>query len=189
MEINTAVVLTAAVIALITDIRERLIYRRLTVPLFIGGMVFSLAQYQAYGSGPWYLLQVWLGPVLSMTALMLFLFWLGILGGGDGHLLIAVTPWLGPYRSALVLKYLFPLLFVYLLAYLLWCYKFNLKQLGHDQLSNLLILCRNLPVVARNIAAGEAGVLEKNLVYSTPGQTEKPPAMPAVLFAIFLVCL
>jgi Flp pilus assembly protein protease CpaA len=195
-EINTVVVLAAAVIAVITDFKERVIYRRLTVPLFISGMVFSFLQYQAYGRSLllgsqgfpalWHFLEAWLGPVMCVAALMIFLFWLGILGGGDGHFLIAITPWLGPYRSALVLKYLFPLLFFYLLGYLLYCYKFNLKELGRDQGSNFLLLCKNLPAVARNIAAGEAGVLEKNIPYVTAENIKKPPAMAAILIAILL---
>lgn len=193
------VVLIAAAIAVITDFRERLIYRRMTIPLFVSGMLFSLGKYRPYFTylevSPQglsvlrHLLQAWLGPVIFMAGLMIFLFWLGILGGGDGHFLIAVTPWLGGYRSALALKYLFPLLFFYLLGYLLYCYKFNLKALVYDQVCNLWILFKNLSVVKRNAAAREDGILEKNIPYVTTNLIKKPPAMAAIFVALLLAFL
>lgn len=198
MNMNIAfwVVISAAVMATITDLKERIIYRRLTVPLFTGGLFYSLIQYQPYLTYitfskkgaylAWYILQSWLGPVLIIAAFMVFLFWLGILGGGDGHFMIAITPWLGPLKMAQFFIYLFPVLLIYLSLYLLFRYKFNIKQLLLDQLANIVILFKHLPTVSNNITSGTSNVLETRIPFAPNTKRLKPPAMVAIILAIVL---
>lgn len=198
MNINIAfwVVIAAAVMATITDIKERIIYRKLTVPLFIGGLFYSSIPYKPYLAyiNPskkglyviWYILQLWLGPVLIVAAFMIFLFWLGIFGGGDGHFMIAITPWLGPLKMARIFIYLFPVLLIYLSLYLLFIYKFNIKRLLLDQLINLAVLFKHLPIISNNIFSGKSNVLETGIPYVSVVKTQKPPAMVAIILAIVL---
>lgn len=182
------VVLVAALIATVTDVKERIIYRRLTAPLFIGGLFYSgisFCPYFAYikfGKKGlyvvWCILQSWLGPVLIVAALMVFLFWLGVLGGGDGHFMIAVAPWLGFSKMVQLFGYLFPLFAIYLGIYLLYAYKFNLKFLLTDQLLNLTVIFKNFRTSGRNIS------------FAIPNKKiEQPPAMVAVLIALILTCI
>jgi Flp pilus assembly protein protease CpaA len=191
--------MAATVIATITDLRERLIYRRLTVSLLISGLIYSGLPYHAYLTQIsfnlkgayvlWLILQTWLGPIVIVTIFMVFLFWLGILGGGDGHFLIAITPWMGALNMAKLTKYLFPLILLYLILYLIYMYKLDIRKLAQDQLVNIIILYKHIPTVTSNIASGDPGVLEKNIPYVQETNIEKPPAMPAILVAIVLTFL
>lgn len=198
MKINISfwIVITAAVMVTITDIKERIIYRRLTVPLFIGGLFYSLMEHQPYLTYisfsrkglyiTWYVLQSWLGPVLIVAVFMVFLFWLGILGGGDGHFMIAITPWLGPLKMVQVFIYLFPVLLIYLCLYLLFSYKFDIKQMLLDQLANIIIMFKHLPTVWMNITSGTSNVLENGIPFVSAPESQQPPAMVAIVLAIVL---
>jgi len=193
------VVIAAALIAVVTDLRERIIYRRITVPLFLGGLFLSWLSYRPYFAQitlskkgayiAWCVLEAWLGPVVLAAILMIFLFWLGVLGGGDGHFMIAVTPWMGPIKTAKTIQYLFPLLLIYLTLHLIHSYEFKIRKLAQDQLANTVILFKNLPVVAKNITCGDAGILEKNIPYVMPANNKKPPAMVAIFIAILMAYL
>lgn len=182
------VVIVAAFIATVTDVKERIIYRRLTAPLFIGGLFYSGLSYCPYLSYinfskkglyiAWCLLQLWLGPVLTVAALMIFLFWLGVLGGGDGHFMIAAASWLGFPKMLQLLSYLFPLFAIYLSIYLLYAYKFNLKRLLFDQWINLTVILKNVRTGSRKRSLA----LPHKII-------EQPPAMVAVLVAVILTCI
>lgn len=184
------VVSLATVIALITDLKYRIIYKNITIPVYVVGLCYSLYRIVPQNTkigiiSIWYILQVWLGPVLFIFIYSLLLFWLGILDGGDGQFLIAITPWLGAQRIIEVILYFYPLAILYLTGYLLFQNKFNFKQVALEQYRDLITMVKAIPNIFTNIKGGKEHVLVKNVAYES--RTEIPPAgMVPISIAILI---
>lgn len=182
--INLIVVISATIIALITDLKDRMIYRRLTLPVLITGLIYSLygivsqvgmAEINKTGiTVIWHILQAWIGPVLFIFLYSLLLFWLGILDGGDGQFLIAITPWLGARKMVEIIFYFYPVALLYLLAYLFYHNKFDIKKVARQQYRDLVAMFKNIPTILSNIKTGEAYVLKANIPYES--EMAVPPA-------------
>lgn len=196
--INLIVVISATIIALITDLKDRMIYRRLTLPVLITGLIYSLygivsqvgmADINKTGiTFIWHILQAWIGPVLFILLYSLLLFWLGILDGGDGQFLIAITPWLGARKMMEIIIYFYPAAVVYLLAYLLYQNKFDIKKTAGQQCRDLVKMFENIPTIFSNIKSGEAYVLKANIAYEA--EVAVPPAgMVPISIAIIISTL
>jgi prepilin peptidase CpaA len=103
----TVVLSVVTLIAAIWDIRFRKIPNKITLPLFLAGLIFQVVTGGLNG----------LGNGLAGFAvgfLPLFLLWMtGSAGGGDAKLMGAVTVWLGfwPAVGVLALSVIFVLLF------------------------------------------------------------------------------
>jgi hypothetical protein len=131
------------------------------------------------------ILWTWLGPSLLVAVYSIFLFWLGILDGGDGQFLIAITPWCGGSLMLKIAWFFYPAAFVYLFLYLLYTYRFDLKTLLLDQGRDLVLMLRCWPIILANIKNRENHVLVKNIPYSS-GRFERPPGMVAIGAAVLL---
>ncbi|MCA9057822.1 MAG: prepilin peptidase [Planctomycetaceae bacterium] len=91
------------IVAAVSDLRSRKIPNKLTVPMFVAGLIFQACQgWTALGNG--------LTGFAVGFGLLFVLWMIGTAGGGDVKLLGALSVWLGP---GLTLKVLFcSLLFV-----------------------------------------------------------------------------
>ncbi len=192
---SCVVVLAAAVIATITDVSKRMIYRSLTVPVFLFGLVYtadaywSYCQYFSFTEQGFrllvYIIGNWLGPSILVFGYSLLLFWLGVLDGGDGQFLIAITPWCGAYRMCRIILWFYPAAFIFLLLYLLHKYSFNIRELLKDQFNDMIALLTNIPAIINNIKNREPSILTSNIPYKSC-QIGKPPGMAAISASILL---
>lgn len=165
------------------------------MPVFVAGLFYTLIPYGEYlklvtlskaGIGLLVnILEVWLGPSLLIFLYSLVLFGLGVLDGGDGHFLIAITPWCGLYRMKNIVLYFYPLAFVYLVLYLLYKYKFNVKGICKDQLHDTILLLKSIPQVWKNIKNKEPYALCEGISYRT-GTLDKPAGMIPIYAAVLL---
>jgi len=193
--VNSLVVCLATVVAVVTDLRTRTICRGLTIPVFLFGLAWTavpltrlLPEVACDRRGMSVLVGIlwtWLGPSLLVAVYSIFLFWLGIIDGGDGQFLIAITPWCGGSQMLKILWFFYPAAFGYLFFYLLYQYRFDLKALLEDQVRDFVLLLRCWPVVWANIKNCESQVLVNNIPYSS-GRLERPPGMVAIGVAVLL---
>jgi prepilin peptidase CpaA len=95
--IQWGVVLGASLVAALWDLKERKIPNMLTVPVFIGGVVWSAAG----GGGAGVVESLEAAVVLALPYILLFLFAGG--GAGDAKLMGAVGAWLGLSSGILAL--------------------------------------------------------------------------------------
>lgn len=189
------VIFFTTIMATITDLYNRTIYHILTVPVFLGGLVFSFWPYRGLlergfpGAGDIsFILHViwdWLGLVIIVLGYSILLFWLGVLDGGDGHFLIAITPWCSPYQISNIIILFYPLAFCFLLCYLLYQYKWKMGSLIKDQISDTIILVHYFPRIVKNIIEMEPYALQRGIPYSTCRKVRiNPPAMVPFLLAV-----
>lgn len=131
------------------------------------------------------ILWVWLGPSFLIFLYSLLLFGLGVLDGGDGHFLIAITPWCGLYRMLDIVLYFYPLAFVYLLIYLSLKYKFNVKDICRDQLHDTILFFKAIPQIGENIKNKEPYALSEGIPYKSSA-LEKPAGMIPIFAAVLV---
>lgn len=196
--ISLGVVACTTVVATYTDLKNQVIYRRLTLPVFLAGLVYSFipkVEYIQYVSftkiGLFYLRDIiwaWLSPPLLIFLYSLFLFWLGIFDAGDGHFLISITPWCGMDGMWRIIFYFYPVALIYLVICLLREYKYDWRRLVLHQIKDICILLNCLPVVLNNIKKKEEHVLVKNVPYTNTG-IERPPGMIPLSISVILVIL
>lgn len=159
---NTVVFLAAA-IALITDLSDRMIYRKLTIPVFLLGLIYSLLPFCPHMKGILInkdgvclimkVFYIWLKPVIVITIYALIMFCFGILDGGDGQFLIAIAPWYGVERMIKLILYFYPFALVFLLIYLLFEYNFCWKNLITNQIKNTIVYLKKVGYVSRSECA------------------------------------
>lgn len=165
------------------------------MPVFLFGLVYNSRFYTGVfrestftEQGFWLLVSTfwcWLGPSLLMCVYSLFLFWLGVLDGGDGHFFIAITPWCGSHQMCKIILWFYPAAFIFLLIYMLYKYKFNFIGLLKDQFDDTKVLIRHLPDVCKNIKNQEDHILIGNIPYKSH-QIGNPPGMVPISAAVFL---
>lgn len=191
----TLAVLFAVIAALITDIKDRMIYKKLTIPVFFFGLIYSLHSLYPYmydlslsKQGPalgWDILLAWLGPVLGIFLYTLVLFSLGVFEGGDGQFLIAITPWLGARRMVKVILWFYPAAFVYLLLYLLLRCNFNIKALLREQINSTAALIKG---TARRQKQGKRDLCSSNreIIEEKTAGEKAPAGMVPISIAVLL---
>lgn len=194
-DLSAVVVLLTTMAATYTDVRTRIIHRRLTVPVLLTGLCYSLLPYLQYlkqvtpdGPGLYLvanILWVWLEPVILVTLYALFIFWLGILDGGDGHFLIAITPWCEGWRMVRIIVFFYPAALLYLFFYLLCLHRFSVRALVNKQVKNTRLLFKHWRVVCQNIAGGEPDILSRHIPYEKTGQTNPPAMIPLGASVVF----
>jgi prepilin peptidase CpaA len=94
--VPTAVVLSAALAAAVTDLWKFRVYNALTLPLLAAGLL-----YHGVREGPAGLVLSLIGMLCGFGVLIVF-YLLGGYGGGDVKLLAAVGAWLGPEATLYV---------------------------------------------------------------------------------------
>lgn len=191
------VVISTTAIATYTDIKNRIIYRRLTLPVFLAGLLYSYIPYREYfrfvlltKMGIYYFINVlwaWIGPAFLVFLYTLFLFWLGILDAGDGHFLISITSWCGMNYMSGIIMYFFPFAFMYLVFYLLKEYEYDWKKLVAHQLKDIIILFKCIPVVIDNIKKNEEHILVKNIPYTSSGHKRPPGMIPLSVSVLYTI--
>ena len=134
MRLCFTIVFLSGTIAVITDLLQRRIHRKLTMTVLLGGIIYNIINCLINKSlGSSYslsivlyikLIAVQLIPLAVVMTIMLVLFWLGYFGGGDGHFLISITPWMGLSK----IIDLFVYLFVFLTASMCTIKFFNRKR-------------------------------------------------------------
>lgn len=141
-----AIVLISGALATITDLYQRRIPRWLTLPVFLLGLIVSFIPYIIFlptlrpdREGLLFtasLLWNWLGPSLISFIYSLFLFWLGMWGGGDGQFIIAITPWCGLFQVWKIILYFYPVAMIYLSICLLIRYRFKISEIIRRQVED-----------------------------------------------------
>ncbi|HEX5271180.1 MAG TPA: A24 family peptidase [Gemmataceae bacterium] len=112
--VPSAVVLSAALAAAITDVWKFRVYNALTLPLLLAGLL-----YHGVREGPTGLALSVIGMLCGFGVLIVF-YLLGGYGGGDVKLLAAVGAWLGPETTLYVFVASSLVAGVYALAIVLW---------------------------------------------------------------------
>lgn len=109
-----AVLLLTGGYCLYTDLKERKIYDKITLPLLASGMVLSLAQAiykQVITPGPVSFSQMlwhdWLKVPVICAVIFYVLFQLYVFAAGDLKFLVAISPWLG--SAMLVMGWFLPI--------------------------------------------------------------------------------
>ena len=111
--ILTATLGIVTAIAAIGDVRWHKIPNKLTMPLFLAGLLFQLIFFQLAG-----LREVGLGLLAGF--LPLFVLWLtGGAGGGDAKLMLGISSWLG-FKSVYVLILSTVVVLMFQLAGIMW---------------------------------------------------------------------
>ncbi len=85
------VVLVCSVIASFTDISRFKVYNTLTIPCFLGGLIYGLV------INGWAGLGFALGGSLAGFFILLLPYLMGGLGAGDVKFVMAIGSWIGPY--------------------------------------------------------------------------------------------
>lgn len=192
------IVLIATGIALATDLKYRKIYNKLTFPLFLSGLIFSLLNllitpnvYLVIGRGFFFslgaFLKAWLGPPLIIFAYGIFVFLLKILGAGDCKFLVALTPWLGLSKMVKIILYFYPLALVYMILYYFHQERYNFKKIAKEQWQELILNIKAFSKIFRKEKNKEVFVINEQA--SSESEQKTPPAgmVPisiAVIFAI-----
>ncbi len=91
--IPPAVVLTAALVAAVTDVWKFRVYNALTLPLLASGVLFHALTGVGWGG----LTQSVIGMLAGLGVLFMP-YWLGGYGGGDVKLMAGLGAWLGPEK-------------------------------------------------------------------------------------------
>ena len=130
-----SVVIVAATIGVVTDLRSRRIPNWLTLPVFLGGVLY------AFTSAGW----SGLGDSIAAAALLMLpfvvLFALGG-GAGDAKLMAAIGAWLGLAQGVVVLVAVAAAGILAAMAYAV------LKRKGREVAANLAVIGQNLAVAA-----------------------------------------
>lgn len=186
------------VLAALTDLKYRVIYRRLTLPVFLTGLAYSILPFVEFlkdlplnGAGVYVFLNIlwcWLGPSLVIFCYSLLLFWLGILDAGDGHFLTAITPWCGMDYMMRIILLFYPLAIIFLVVYLLHKYNYDWKQFISHQVKDSILLLSSLPAIINNIKRKEGLILVKNIPYATAGIATPPGMIPLGLAVMLVIC-
>lgn len=143
MDFAASIVLLYGAAATISDVYWRRVPRWLSLPVFLLGLAVSgkpyislLSTLKTDMTGVAFIVTMlwnWLGPSLISLAYALFLFWLGLWGGGDGQFLIAITPWCGLFQTWKIILYFYPVACVYLAIYLLIRHRFKIGKIIKHQ--------------------------------------------------------
>lgn len=103
--ISLYVVMAFSFISAVTDLKERLIYDKVTIPALITGMVYHII----YGQGFAF---AFTGMSVGAILLVLSLF-TNQIGDGDAKLFIAVGAWLGWLATLFILFFAFIIAFIW----------------------------------------------------------------------------
>lgn len=137
------VVLTASVIAAVTDLLKFKVHNLLTMPLLICGLI-----YHGMVSGSAGLVESLLGMIFGFGILVIF-YVMGGMGAGDVKLMAAVGAWLGMRATFLVFIATGLAAGLYAIGVIIWYHRVS------ETWVNLQILWHRISAVGRHLAADD----------------------------------
>ena len=176
----TAALALALIVAVVTDLRSRLIHNELTGAIALAAPLF----WWASGLALWPDVAIQIGFALGVFIAFYILFEMGQMGGGDVKLLAALALWVPPGAFASLLVIAIPVGWVLTMMLGTWEVA---KAEGHARKGKrnvaVLALCT---LMAANLASGLAGGPKLTVPESVIGADSSPFVALALLLAVMI---